>query len=162
MIRFWLRDTVPLQIGWLSPFFVPLFPLFPNRVFFGAMSPGETLIQFVLLDWVWIGLFIGLMILCGVIFYRLGKRSEADFFLAGRGLPWWLPATSMRSVSEAGRACVCAADAVPPLPLLPLFAVPAPLKAAAVRSSGPTTEEVAGGGMPAAAAWAAAAAAWSR
>ena len=59
------------------------------------------LVQFVLLDWIWIGLFIGLMVLCGVIFYRLGKRSEADFFLAGRGLPWWLPATSVYATHTA-------------------------------------------------------------
>ncbi len=59
------------------------------------------LIQFVLLDWIWVGLFIGLMVLCGVAFYRLGKRSEADFFLAGRGLPWWLPATSVYATHTA-------------------------------------------------------------
>ena len=60
-----------------------------------------TLVQLVPLDWIWTGLFIGLMILCGVIFYRLGKRSEADFFLAGRGLPWWLPATSVYATHTA-------------------------------------------------------------
>jgi Na+/proline symporter len=41
------------------------------------------------------------MIGCGVLFYRLGKRSEADFFLAGRGLPWWLPATSVYATHTA-------------------------------------------------------------
>lgn len=35
------------------------------------------------------------MLFLGVLFYNLGKRSEADFFLAGRGLPWWLPASSV-------------------------------------------------------------------
>jgi len=53
------------------------------------------------LDWAWTIIFILLMILCGVIFYRLGKRSEADFFLAGRGLPWWLPATSVYATHTA-------------------------------------------------------------
>jgi Na+/proline symporter len=53
------------------------------------------------LDWIWTGLFLALMIVCGVIFYRLGKRSEADFFLAGRGLPWWLPATSVYATHTA-------------------------------------------------------------
>lgn len=53
------------------------------------------------LDWVWTILFILLMIVCGVIFYRLGKRSESDFFLAGRGLPWWLPATSVYATHTA-------------------------------------------------------------
>ena len=65
------------------------------------MADGASVVQFVTLDWIWTGLFIGLMILCGVVFYRLGKRSEADFFLAGRGLPWWLPATSVYATHTA-------------------------------------------------------------
>jgi Na+/proline symporter len=35
------------------------------------------------------------------LFYRLGRRSESDFFLAGRGLPWWLPASSVFSTHTA-------------------------------------------------------------
>ena len=58
-------------------------------------------VQFLPLDWLWTFLFIALMIVCGVVFYRLGKRSEADFFLAGRGLPWWLPATSVYATHTA-------------------------------------------------------------
>jgi Na+/proline symporter len=34
-------------------------------------------------------------------FYRLARRSESDFFLAGRGLPWWLPASSVFSTHTA-------------------------------------------------------------
>ncbi len=56
---------------------------------------------FLPLDWIWTFLFIALMVACGVIFYKLGKRSEADFFLAGRGLPWWLPATSVYATHTA-------------------------------------------------------------
>jgi SSS family solute:Na+ symporter len=52
------------------------------------------MIHFTGLDYFWIVAYIVLTIGSGVIFYRLGKRSSADFFLAGRGLPWWLPATS--------------------------------------------------------------------
>ncbi len=59
------------------------------------------MVEFALIDWVWVGLFIILMIGCGVLFYRLGKRSESDFFLAGRGLPWWLPATSVYATHTA-------------------------------------------------------------
>ncbi len=58
-------------------------------------------VQFAFLDWVWMILFLVLMIGCGALFYRLGKRSEADFFLAGRGLPWWLPATSVYATHTA-------------------------------------------------------------
>ena len=63
-------------------------------------DPG-SFVQFTTLDWIWTGLFIALMIVCGVVFYRLGRRSEADFFLAGRGLPWWLPATSVYATHTA-------------------------------------------------------------
>ena len=45
------------------------------------------MVELTWLDWFWLLAFLGLMIASGVIFYRLGKRSEADFFLAGRGLP---------------------------------------------------------------------------
>jgi hypothetical protein len=57
-------------------------------------------VQFVPLDWIWTGLFIGLMILCGVIFYRLGKRSEADFFLAH---PWYTPTRQQIIIRALGR-----------------------------------------------------------
>ncbi|MFC2077050.1 hypothetical protein ACFLT7_08205 [candidate division KSB1 bacterium] len=59
------------------------------------------MIQFHFLDWFWLFLFVALMVGCGVLFYRLGKRSESDFFLAGRGLPWWLPATSVYATHTA-------------------------------------------------------------
>ena len=58
-------------------------------------------VVFTPLDWLWVILLISVMIVCGIIFYRLGKRSEADFFLAGRGLPWWLPATSVYATHTA-------------------------------------------------------------
>lgn len=59
------------------------------------------MVSFTWLDWFWVALFIGVMTGCGVVFYRLGKRSESDFFLAGRGLPWWLPATSVYATHTA-------------------------------------------------------------
>ncbi len=65
------------------------------------MEEMRAAVELTMLDWAWTVLFIALMILCGVIFYRLGKRSESDFFLAGRGLPWWLPATSVYATHTA-------------------------------------------------------------
>lgn len=56
---------------------------------------------FQFLDWMWIVVFLVMMIASGVLFYRLGKRSESDFFLAGRGLPWWLPASSVYATHTA-------------------------------------------------------------
>jgi SSS family solute:Na+ symporter len=44
------------------------------------------------IDWFWAIAFLLLM---------LGRRSESDFFLAGRGLPWWLPASSVFSTHTA-------------------------------------------------------------
>ena len=58
-------------------------------------------VTFTFLDWFWVGAFMLLMIGSGVLFYRLGKRSESDFFLAGRGLPWWLPASSVYATHTA-------------------------------------------------------------
>lgn len=45
------------------------------------------MVHFAFLDWFWVVAFILLMIGSGALFYRLGKRYESDFFLAGRGLP---------------------------------------------------------------------------
>ena len=56
---------------------------------------------FTFLDWFWVVMFLLLMIGSGFLFYRLGKRSESDFFLAGRGLPWWLPASSVYATHTA-------------------------------------------------------------
>jgi SSS family solute:Na+ symporter len=59
------------------------------------------MIPFTPLDWFWVIAYVVLMLGCGILFYRLGKRSESDFFLAGRGLPWWLPATSVYATHTA-------------------------------------------------------------
>lgn len=61
----------------------------------------DSTVSFAFLDWLWLILFILLMVACGIIFYRLGKRSQSDFFLAGRGLPWWLPASSVYATHTA-------------------------------------------------------------
>ena len=60
-----------------------------------------ALVEFSNLDWFWVAAFILVMVVCGIIFYKLGKRSESEFFLAGRGLPWWLPATSIYATHTA-------------------------------------------------------------
>jgi len=59
------------------------------------------MLSFSFIDWLWLFSFLALMVGCGLLFYRLGKRSESDFFLAGRGLPWWLPATSVYATHTA-------------------------------------------------------------
>ena len=59
------------------------------------------MVAFSFLDWFWLVVYIVIMVFCGVLFYRLGKRSMSDFFLAGRGLPWWLPASSVYATHTA-------------------------------------------------------------
>jgi len=58
-------------------------------------------VVFTFLDWFWVTMFLLLMIGSGILFYRLGKRSQSDFFLAGRGLPWWLVAFSVYATHTA-------------------------------------------------------------
>jgi len=57
--------------------------------------------NFTLLDAFWAVAFLLLMVGGAFLFYRLARRSESDFFLAGRGLPWWLPASSVFSTHTA-------------------------------------------------------------
>jgi len=59
------------------------------------------LANFTALDWFWTSAFLMLMVGGAFFFYRLARRSESDFFLAGRGLPWWLPASSVFSTHTA-------------------------------------------------------------
>ncbi|MBD3178510.1 MAG: sodium:solute symporter [Candidatus Latescibacteria bacterium] len=59
------------------------------------------MVDFAFLDWFWLAAFLIIMLISGIRFYRLGKRSEADYFLAGRGLPWWLPASSVYATHTA-------------------------------------------------------------
>jgi len=61
----------------------------------------DGLVTFTALDWFWLIAFTLLMVGSGVIFYRLGRRSEDSFFLAERNLPWWLPATSVYATHTA-------------------------------------------------------------
>jgi len=57
--------------------------------------------KFTPLDVFWAVAFLVLMVGGASFFYRLARRSESDFFLAGRGLPWWLPASSVFSTHTA-------------------------------------------------------------
>lgn len=59
------------------------------------------MVEFTWLDWFWVVAFLLAMLFSGALFYRLGKRSESDFFLADRKLPWWLPATSVYATHTA-------------------------------------------------------------
>ena len=64
-------------------------------------TPGGNMANFTTLDIFWAVAFLLLMVGGAFFFYRLARRSESDFFLAGRGLPWWLPASSVFSTHTA-------------------------------------------------------------
>ena len=57
--------------------------------------------RFTWIDIFWASAFLLLMVGGAALFYRLARRGESDFFLAGRGLPWWLPASSVFSTHTA-------------------------------------------------------------
>ena len=61
----------------------------------------EATAYLALRDWGWLIAFVVLMIGTGIAFYRLARKSEEDFFLAGRKLPWWLPAVSVYATHTA-------------------------------------------------------------
>ena len=52
-------------------------------------------IQLQTLDWCIIGLFFLTTVLIGVMVSKRSGRSEEEFFLGGRGMPWWLLGFSM-------------------------------------------------------------------
>ncbi|MGE4002644.1 MAG: sodium:solute symporter, partial [Planctomycetaceae bacterium] len=58
-------------------------------------------VQLHTLDWFWLIAYLLVMLISGIVFYRLGRRGESDYFLAGRGLPWWLPAASVFATHTA-------------------------------------------------------------
>ena len=71
------------------------------------------MIEFTRLDWVWTGAFLLLMVGGAFLFYRLARRSESDFFLAGRGLPEQPPVMAGGRITEwvAGTFAAVAAAA---------------------------------------------------
>ena len=56
--------------------------------------------DFTLLDWFWTGAFLLLMVGGAFFFYRLARRSESDFFLAGRGMGWFPIGLSIVAVAR--------------------------------------------------------------
>ncbi len=47
------------------------------------------------LDWTIIGLFFALSLVIGLLTLKRAGKSSANFFLAGRNMPWWLLGVSM-------------------------------------------------------------------
>jgi len=59
-----------------------------------ATAPlGKTLLGTV--DWVVIGIFFILVIAIGLMAAKSAGKSTSEFFLGGRGMPWWLLGVSM-------------------------------------------------------------------
>lgn len=51
------------------------------------------------LDWLVVGLYVVVALALGVVFARRAGRTTADFFVAGRSLPWWIAGTSLVATS---------------------------------------------------------------
>jgi Na+/proline symporter len=53
------------------------------------------------LDWAIIAVYFALSLAIGLYYYRRAGESTAEFFVAGRDLPWWLAGTSMVATTFA-------------------------------------------------------------
>ncbi len=53
------------------------------------------------LDWAIIAVYIVIVTLVGFVFIRRASGSVAEYFVAGRNLPWWLAGTSLVATSFA-------------------------------------------------------------
>lgn len=53
------------------------------------------------IDWVVVAAFMALNVGIGLWFARRSSKSMADYFVAGRTIPWWLAGTSMLATSFA-------------------------------------------------------------
>jgi len=54
-----------------------------------------------LLDWLVVAAYVVVTVGVGLWFRKRASRSEADYFLAGRSLPWWVLGTSMVATTFA-------------------------------------------------------------
>ena len=52
-------------------------------------------------DWILVGLYLAFSLGVGFYFSRRASGSLSDYFVSGRGLPWWLLGTSMVATTFA-------------------------------------------------------------
>lgn len=52
-----------------------------------------------LLDWLVVAGYLAFTLALGLVVARRGARNLAEFFVGGRGIPWWLAATSMAATT---------------------------------------------------------------
>ena len=67
---------------------------FPRMVFFPAMN-------FTLLDWSAIVVYLGITLALGLYFRSRSGKSVDDYFVSGRNVSWWLAGTSMVATTFA-------------------------------------------------------------
>ncbi len=51
------------------------------------------------LDWIVVGLYLGITLAVGLLLARRGASNLAEFFVGGRAIPWWLAAASMAATT---------------------------------------------------------------
>ncbi len=54
-----------------------------------------------LIDWLIIGAYLLASVVIGIVFSKRGTKSVDEFFVAGRGLPWWLAGITMAASAFA-------------------------------------------------------------
>ncbi|MEM8493926.1 MAG: sodium:solute symporter family protein [Planctomycetota bacterium] len=47
------------------------------------------------IDWLIVGAYVAVAAVIGIVFSKKASHSTADFFVAGRSLPWWIAGTSL-------------------------------------------------------------------
>ena len=52
-------------------------------------------------DWLIVGVYLAVVTVIGFLFVKRASSSVADYFVAGRSLPWWLAGTSLVATSFA-------------------------------------------------------------
>jgi Na+/proline symporter len=53
------------------------------------------------IDWVIVAVFLGVLVVLGMVTKKRAEGSMESFFVAGRALPWWMAGTSMLATSFA-------------------------------------------------------------
>lgn len=64
-------------------------------------KPHKNMMLLSTLDWWIVGAYFVLVVVVGVYFSRRSQGSTAEFFMAGRNMPWWLLGVSMVATTFA-------------------------------------------------------------
>lgn len=66
----------------------------------------------VLIDWLIVAFYVVAAVVIGMLFTKKASESTADFFVAGRSLPWYIAGTSMVATTFSSDTPLFVAGAV--------------------------------------------------